>query len=119
MPATYNGMGTNFWGCTAPLSDGSYVTTEWVTLMIPMIPIKSFRVRPVGKLNDEYLKKSQKFEIIEKLPALCRKQILHVYKGVAGFLIAFAIALYLLIEIGFINNNFLGAVLFLVIFGVS
>jgi hypothetical protein len=123
MPTTYNAIGTHFWGCTDPRPDGSFTTTEWITLGIPIVPIKSVRILP-GKLSDfipsgSGLKREQQFEIIERLPSLCIKQILHVYKGVLAFLIAFTIALILLIKIAFVHNNFIGVIIFLAILFIS
>jgi hypothetical protein len=47
------------------------------------------------------------------------KQVQHVYKVVLMFLVAFAIALYLLIDIGFNQNNGVGVIWFFSIFFVS
>lgn len=46
MPSTVNGIGTMFHGKDEYESDGSYITTEWITVFwIPIIPIRSLRVR--------------------------------------------------------------------------
>ena len=45
MPSSFNGTGTKYYGHALPLSDGSYVVTEWITLLwIPLIPLRSKRV---------------------------------------------------------------------------
>ncbi len=115
MPTTLNMIGTHYWGRTEPHLDGSYITTEWLTLLIPIIPMKSMRLRSLGKSSMN----SEKFEVLEEFASLYAKQVRHVYKGVAIFLLAFAIALVLLINIGFVHNNGLGVLVFLAIFLVS
>jgi hypothetical protein len=57
MPYTVNGCGTMYYGRRDEDSDGSYVTTQWITLVFfPLIPIGSYRVRPIksGILSSEY-----------------------------------------------------------------
>jgi hypothetical protein len=50
MPYTFNGCGTSYYGQRDRAEDGSYITTEWVTFVyIPLLPIRSYRVLPVGK----------------------------------------------------------------------
>jgi len=48
MPGTINGIGTHYWGCTEHHPDGSYVTTEWITIGIPIVATKSMRLRPAS-----------------------------------------------------------------------
>ncbi len=49
MPSTLNGIGTKFYGQRDFSPDGSYITTEWfVFIYIPLIPLKSLRVRYQG-----------------------------------------------------------------------
>jgi hypothetical protein len=50
MPFTYNGCGTKFYGQRDKEPDGSYITTEWIVLVyVPLIPLRSFRIKPTGK----------------------------------------------------------------------
>lgn len=119
MPFTMNGVGTHYYGRTEPHQDGSYITTEWITFFIPIIPRKSYRLRPAGKLDWNVNRKSQQYEVLEQFPALYSKQVRHVYKGVVVCLIFFAIALYLLIDIGFVHDNGWGFIIFLLTFFVS
>lgn len=50
MPFTWNGCGTRYCGKREVGADGSYITTEWVTLVwVPLVPLRSFRVLPTGK----------------------------------------------------------------------
>jgi len=44
MPYLFRGIGTNFCGQRDFRADGSYLTTEWITCIIPIIPIRSLRI---------------------------------------------------------------------------
>ena len=49
MPYTLNGIGTIFYGKRDFRADGTYITTEWITVVyFPLIPFRSLRVRFVG-----------------------------------------------------------------------
>ena len=49
MAYTLNGTGTTFYGQRDFSADGSYTTTEWLAFFyIPLIPIRSLRVRYQG-----------------------------------------------------------------------
>jgi hypothetical protein len=68
MPSTCNGLGTTYLGKKDQQSDGSFITTEWfVILFFPILPIRSYRVIPLGK-SKEGSKYSQEYLIIKKLP---------------------------------------------------
>jgi hypothetical protein len=44
---SFNGSGTTIYGKRDFLTDGSFVTTKWITfLWVPLIPLSSMRVRP-------------------------------------------------------------------------
>jgi hypothetical protein len=44
---SFNGTGTRIYGKRDFLTDGSFVTTKWVTfLWVPLFPLSSMRVRP-------------------------------------------------------------------------
>lgn len=46
---SYNGFGTGIYGKRDFSPDGSFVTTQWIILFwLPIIPIKSMRVLPLG-----------------------------------------------------------------------
>ena len=50
MAASFNGIGTTFYGQRDFRKDGTYVTTEWFVLFcIPVIPVRSLRVRYQGQ----------------------------------------------------------------------
>ncbi|TAK90949.1 MAG: hypothetical protein EPO06_06400 [Burkholderiaceae bacterium] len=45
MPHAFNGTGTMYYGKAFPETDGSYVVTEWITLLwLPILPLGSKRV---------------------------------------------------------------------------
>jgi len=49
MPYTFNGFGSRFSGRKDVWPDGSYLTSEWfVIFLIPLIRIRTLRVRPTG-----------------------------------------------------------------------
>ncbi len=48
MPFTLNGFGTIYYGNREKSDDGSFVTTVWVVLLFfPVIPLGSYRIRPL------------------------------------------------------------------------
>jgi len=56
MPYRINGFGTAYYGKRDRAEDGSYITTQWVTaLWVPIVPLGSYRVLPIGKRNQESL----------------------------------------------------------------
>lgn len=86
MPFTMRGCGTKFYGKRDNGPDGSYVTTEWITLVyLPLIPLRSFRVRPTGKGTNAIIYNSQEFSV-QKVP-LNKLQVRNIY-AVSGSIIA-------------------------------
>lgn len=78
MPYTLNGCGTSFYGKRHPAEDGSYVTTLWVTfLWVPLIPLRSYRVRPVGKGTNIVIHSSQSYQT-RRVP-LCWPQVRNIF----------------------------------------
>lgn len=62
MPYTFNGCGTRFYGNRDKGEDGSHVVTEWITFVyIPLIPIRSLRVLPVGNGTNVIVYSSQNY----------------------------------------------------------
>lgn len=52
--SSFNGIGTKFLGASDRLPDGSFVTTQWFTFIeLPLFPIRSDRVKYVGKETTE------------------------------------------------------------------
>ncbi|MCS7304748.1 MAG: hypothetical protein NZ602_06550 [Thermoguttaceae bacterium] len=77
MPYSINGIGTTFYGHRDDEPDGSYVTTEWlIFLFIPILPIRSFRVWPLGQRR--FLGDFSQQYLAREVP-LCRPQVVNVY----------------------------------------
>lgn len=78
MPARINGIGTTLLGARDFRADGSYTTTEWVTvLFIPVVPFRGLRILP-DKPGMRPLVGSWKYFTIEKgWPNL--RQVLSIY----------------------------------------
>lgn len=97
---SFNGTGTRIYGERDFLTDGSFVTTKWITfLWVPLFPLSSMRVRPKSDnpMPDHFLasvllaittglvavKFSERYTIQSKMrPVLL--QVLYVY----GFVFA-------------------------------
>ena len=78
MPYTLNGFGTRYYGKRELAEDGSYITTLWITgLYVPILPLGSYRVRPVGQGSNYVVHRSQNYQVV-KVP-LCWEQVWHVY----------------------------------------
>ena len=82
--STINGIGSTFVGCSDVGRDGSYITTKWITFLIPVVPLGSYRVRPVSSTNILMLYSSTEFET--QSVSLHWPQVLKVY---ATYLAAF------------------------------
>ncbi len=86
MPYTLNGFGTKYYGKREPAEDGSYITTLWITaLYVPVLPLGSYRVRPVGKGVNYGVHVSQNYQVM-KVP-FCWEQIWRIYMIGAPILI--------------------------------
>src|ERR1019366_9375397 len=94
MAYSFNGFGTTFYGQRDFRDDGSYITTEWVVVMlIPVIPLRSFRVRYQGPAERRFpigLGSADSYAVSEQtFPNW--KQVLCVY-AYTVFVIAWMIA---------------------------
>jgi len=49
--SSINGIGSTYIGCSDVGRDGSYVTTKWVIFILPIVPLRSFRVLPTSHIN--------------------------------------------------------------------
>lgn len=86
MPYTLNGFGTRYYGRRDPADDGSYITTLWITaLYVPILPLGSYRVLPVGQGTNWVVHRSQNYHVL-RIP-LCWDQVWHVYMIGAPILI--------------------------------
>lgn len=89
MAFNINGVGTTFYGRSDKQADGSYIATEWVVLVyLPIIPIRSFRMRPVSGGTYLVVYASQKY-VAESVP-LHWKQIRNMYLTMIGGVVAAA-----------------------------
>lgn len=78
MPYTLNGFGTKYYGKRELAEDGSYITTLWITgLYIPIVPLGSYRVRPMGQGSNWGIHRSQNYQVAKV--ELCWEQVWHVY----------------------------------------
>jgi hypothetical protein len=57
MASLHNGAGTAYYGRSKERADGSFVTIEFfVFLYFPLIPLRSWRVRPIGPPTESYVR---------------------------------------------------------------
>ena len=85
MPFTLNGFGTKYYGQRDIAEDGSYITTLWVTaIYVPLLPLASYRVLPVGKGTNIVIHSSQSYQTL-RVP-LCWPQVRNVYLCLSPFL---------------------------------
>lgn len=96
-----NGTGTRVYGKRDFRTDGSFVTTKWITfLWIPLIPLRSMRVKPLNESEVDHLgasvllaflgllalKSSGKYAVqSETRPVLM--QALHIYAFVVALIL--------------------------------
>ena len=91
MPSSFNGTGTMYYGQRESGPDGSYVTTEWITVAwIPLIPLKSYRVLPNGDGKNFVVYQSKDYSV-RQVP-LNGEQIRNVY-GVAVVVVGIVVSL--------------------------
>lgn len=88
--STINGIGSTFVGCSDVGRDGSYVTTKWMTFVIPIVPLGSYRVRFVSSTGIPMLCSSTELET--QSVALHWRQILKVYATYVAAYFFFAIS---------------------------
>ena len=93
MAYTFNGIGTTYYGnLMTKGADGSTTTTNFfVFVMIPILPLSSWRVRPIGK-ETGFITRTQNYETIP-MP-MSWKQVLNVYAVAGATAAAAIIALY-------------------------
>ena len=77
MPRLRNGMGSMFLGSNNQYPDRSFVTTEWLVILIPIIPVRSMRVAYFGTSHGLFRTTKEYIEI-EK-PSLDWQQVFTIY----------------------------------------
>jgi len=100
--SSVNGTGTTIYGKREFRTDGSFVTTKWVTfLWVPLLPLRSMRVKPLDAPGVDHLgtsvllafvgllafKSSGKYAVLSETRPVFM-QVLHVYAFV--FAVVFA-----------------------------
>ena len=82
MPSTFMGIGTTYCGKREKEPDGSYITTEWVSILyFPLFPLGSYRVRPTGETDSTYLivyASTTEHYLVHRVP-LNLRQVRNVY----------------------------------------
>jgi len=82
MAYTFNGIGTTFYGKRDFRSNGSFITTEWVSfLYFPLFPRRSLRVRYQGPAERRFpigFGSAENYAVYEKTSPNT-KQVLYVY----------------------------------------
>jgi hypothetical protein len=92
MAYSFNGIGTEYHGKREVQPDGSYITTKFFCLIVPLIPIASYRVTEVGGQKFYFGGSKQHYQSTQ-VP-LNWKQVMNVYlvEGlIVGVLIAGAV----------------------------
>jgi len=107
MPFAINGFGTAFCGQCDYRPDGSFVTTEWITLcFVPTLPLRSFRLirTQAGDIN-VVIFRSESYGVLKRLP-LCGPQVLRVYLFMAGAVGWWVLLIWLVFfKLGFMSGS--------------
>ncbi len=113
MAYTLNGIGTTFYGQRDFLADGTHITTEWlVFLYVPLIPLRSLRVRYQGVGEHRWylgLGSSENYAVYEKRFPPIWKQVFYTYGYVAllaGWLYLVVSSAFSLVPLNTLNNTF-------------
>ena len=92
MPFTFNGIGTILYGARDFGPDGSYVTTEWISVVyVPVVPLTSRRIPPTGPGTHYGVYNSSTYVILEDT-GLNARQVLSVYGWFGSIAASFALA---------------------------
>ncbi len=78
MRRTFNGIGTRYYGASDRQPDGSFITTEWFTLFAPIIPLRSLRVRYLGRQERGHRSSSELYNVVGQA-SLDTKLVLQIY----------------------------------------
>lgn len=82
MPTNVLGFGTMFVGERDYGPDGSHITTEFITAILPLIPLRSFRVVETGHAGGASTGYSKTTYVTQRQP-LCWAQVSTVYTTMA------------------------------------
>lgn len=80
---TFNGFGTRLYGKCDFRTDGSYITTMWITLLYwPIIPLRSLRIRPL---------EGSRYEVLERFK-IHWQQVIRIYSFESWLLTSISLA---------------------------
>jgi hypothetical protein len=97
MALLIQGFGTAFVGQRDFWSNGSYLTTEWIVLFfVPVLPLKTMRVRSVEYENSGFYQK-EGYVIHQTMPIHIR-QVLSVYAFTISYIAYLSAVLWIAIE---------------------
>lgn len=84
---SFNGIGTSVYGKRSFQPDGSYIATLWIVLgWIPLIPLKSFRVKEAGPEKSIPFGWSRPYYVLSKSrPDV--KQVINIYSYIVAFFV--------------------------------
>jgi hypothetical protein len=89
---TFNGFGTKIYGKRQFRADGSFLTTKWIVFFwIPLIPLKSLRVKDAGPGRGTVLPGWSRnyFVLSESHPDV--RQVINIYMFISSFVIGTSI----------------------------
>jgi hypothetical protein len=105
MPYSINGFGTKLLGERDFRQNGSYVTTQWVSIFwIPVLPLTSLRIRETGGFEIIGFADLQ-YTVLEELPVLHMKQVLSVYLFGASFIVWLVLGFWLGLNIAYFSTG--------------
>ncbi|HLG99278.1 MAG TPA: hypothetical protein VKX49_23405 [Bryobacteraceae bacterium] len=85
---TFNGFGTKLYGKRRPAPDGSFLTTKWVVFFwIPLIPLKSYRVKYAGPGETSFLPGWSRRYLVLSESGPDVGQVVNVYSFIALFVL--------------------------------
>jgi hypothetical protein len=108
MAATFNGIGTTFYGRCAFRADGTFQTTKWFVFgQIPIVPLSSCRVaRNTDQDVTALIYTSEGYYLIEELP-LDSAQVMRTYAFTVLYIAWLILAGWLFVEkIGVFGSGF-------------
>ncbi|GAA5175743.1 hypothetical protein GCM10025771_08720 [Niveibacterium umoris] len=77
--SSINGIGTTYIGCSAIGRDGSYVTTKWLSIVMPIVPLGSYRILPQSHETRHFPIYHSSAEFLATPVPLCWLHLLQVY----------------------------------------
>jgi len=85
--SSINGIGTVYFGRSAAGRDGSYVTTKWLSIVVPVVPLGSYRVLPTSQQNGYFPVFYSSTQFAAQSVPLHWGQVLRVYLTYVAFVV--------------------------------